>query len=207
MNATITEPSRQTPMFGTFDVVVLGGGPAGMMAATAAARGGRSTLLIESLLTDFGGLDKLQYREDLPVPHPAPGEVLIQVRAAGINNTDINTRSGWYNQAVKTGTEAEGAQSGFAVEHADSGDWGSDIRFPRIQGADVAGTIVAVGTGVDAQRIGERVICDPYFHAPEDTTSLESTGFLGAHRDGGFAQFTVVPAGNAITMARTTWRC
>lgn len=153
------------------------------------------------LLTGFGGLDKLQYREDVPVPRPAPGEVLIQVRAAGINNTDINTRSGWYNQAVKTGTEAEGAQSGFAVEHADSGDWGSDIGFPRIQGADVAGTIVAVGPGVDAQRVGERVICDPYFHAPDDTGSLESTGFLGAHRDGGFAQFTVVPSANAITVA------
>ena len=95
------------------------------------------------LLTGYGGLDKLQYREDVPVPRPATGEVLIEVRAAGINNTDINTRSGWYNQAVKTGTEAEGAQSGFAVEHADSGDWGSDIRFPRIQGADVAGIIVA----------------------------------------------------------------
>ncbi len=153
------------------------------------------------LLTGFGGLDKLQYREDVPVPFPEPGEVLIQVRAAGINNTDINTRSGWYNQAVKTGTQAEGAKSGFAVEHADSGDWGSDIRFPRIQGADVVGTIVAVGVGVDLQRIGERVICDPYFHAPEDTTSLDSSGFLGAHRDGGFAQFTAVPARNAITVA------
>ncbi len=152
-------------------------------------------------LTGYGGLDKLQYRDDVPVPHPAPGEVLIQVRAAGINNTDINTRSGWYNQAVKTGTEAEGAQSGFAVEHANSSGWGSDIGFPRIQGADVAGIIVAVGPGVDPRRVGERVICDPYFHLPEDTTSLESTGFLGAHRDGGFAQFTVVPAGNAITVA------
>lgn len=153
------------------------------------------------LLTGYGGLDKLQYREDVPLPRPAPGDVLIQVRAAGINNTDINTRSGWYNQAVKTGTEVEGAQSGFAVEHAGSGDWGGDIGFPRIQGADVAGVIVAVGMGVDAGRVGERVICDPYFHVPDDTTRLESTGFLGAHRDGGFAQFTVVPSGNAIAVA------
>ncbi len=159
------------------------------------------TRMAAVLLTGYGGLDKLHYREDVPVPHPEPGEVLIRVRAAGINNTDINTRSGWYNKAVKTGTEAEGAQAGFAVEHADSGDWGSDIEFPRIQGADVAGIIAAVGAGVDPQRIGERVICDPYFHALNDTTSLESTGFLGAHRDGGFAQYTVVPAGNAITVA------
>ena len=44
---TLTEPSRQTPVFGAFDVVVLGGGPAGITAAAAAARAGRSTLLIE----------------------------------------------------------------------------------------------------------------------------------------------------------------
>ncbi len=151
------------------------------------------------LLTGYGGLNKLEYREDVPVPRPGPGEVLIQVRAAGINNTDINTRSGWYNQAVRTGTDVDGgAQSGFAVQHAGSGDWGSDIAFPRIQGADVAGLIVAVGAGVDLRRIGERVICDPYFRAPGDTISMESTGFLGAHRDGGFAQYTVVPSDNAI---------
>jgi NADPH:quinone reductase-like Zn-dependent oxidoreductase len=153
------------------------------------------------LLTGYGGLDKLEYREDVPVPRPEPGEVLIQVCAAGVNNTDINTRSGWYNRAVTTGTEVEGAQSGFAVQHAGSGDWGSDMSFPRIQGADVAGHIVAVGTGVDPRRIGERVVCDPYFHAPGDTGSMESTGFLGAHRDGGFAQFTAVPGANAITVA------
>ena len=153
------------------------------------------------LLTGYGSLDKLECREDVPVPRPEPGEVLIQVRAAGINNTDINTRSGWYNQAVKTGTDAAGAQSGFAVQHAGSGDWGSDLTFPRIQGADVAGQIVAVGADVNPQRIGERVICDPYFHAAGDTASLESTGFLGAHRDGGFAQFTTVPNANAITIS------
>ncbi|MEP6969200.1 MAG: zinc-binding dehydrogenase, partial [Betaproteobacteria bacterium] len=153
------------------------------------------------LLTGYGGLDKLEYREDVPVPQAAAGEVLIRVRAAGINNTDINTRAGWYNQSVKTGTDVDGGKSGFAVQHAGSGDWGSDIQFPRIQGADVAGVIAAVGAGVDPRRIGERVICDPYFHAPGDTNGLQSTGFLGAHRDGGFAQFTVVPGANAITIA------
>jgi NADPH-dependent 2,4-dienoyl-CoA reductase/sulfur reductase-like enzyme len=44
---TITEPARQTPVYGEFDVVVVGGGPAGIMAATAAARAGCATLLIE----------------------------------------------------------------------------------------------------------------------------------------------------------------
>ncbi len=43
------------------------------------------------LLTGHGGLDRLDYRTDVPVPRPKRGEVLIQVAAAGINNTDINT--------------------------------------------------------------------------------------------------------------------
>lgn len=43
----IHEPARETPIVGEYEVVVIGGGPAGLMAATAAAREGRSTLLIE----------------------------------------------------------------------------------------------------------------------------------------------------------------
>lgn len=39
------------------------------------------------LLTGHGGVNKLDYRTDVPVPRPKPGEVLIRVRAAGINNT------------------------------------------------------------------------------------------------------------------------
>ena len=44
---TLTEPSRRTEIYGHFDVVVLGGGPAGIAAAAASARAGASTLLIE----------------------------------------------------------------------------------------------------------------------------------------------------------------
>ena len=43
-------------------------------------------------------MDMLEYREDVPLPEPQAGEVLIRVGAAGINNTDINTRIGWYSR-------------------------------------------------------------------------------------------------------------
>ena len=42
-----------------------------------------------------GGIEQLEFREDWPTPVAAPGEVLVEVGACGLNNTDINTRSGW----------------------------------------------------------------------------------------------------------------
>ena len=52
------------------------------------------------VLTANGGFEKLELRDDVPVSQPGPGEVLIEVGAAGVNNTDINTRIGWYSKAV-----------------------------------------------------------------------------------------------------------
>ncbi|MGD8794676.1 MAG: alcohol dehydrogenase, partial [Anaerolineae bacterium] len=51
-----------------------------------------------------GGYEQLAYR-DVPIPEPGAGEVLLQVLAAGVNNTEINTRLGWYSSAVTAGTE------------------------------------------------------------------------------------------------------
>src|SRR5689334_22070872 len=99
-------------------------------------------------LTGYGGFERLEYREDLPVPRPAAGEVLIEVGAAGINNTDINTRTGWYHQGVASGTTAEGGAAGFDVAEQGMGAWAGDVEFPRIQGIDVSGCIVAIGEGV-----------------------------------------------------------
>lgn len=59
------------------------------------------------LLTGYGGFDKLDYRDDIPVPIPGPDEVLIRVGAAGINNTDINTRIGWYSKEVTADTHQD----------------------------------------------------------------------------------------------------
>ena len=52
------------------------------------------TLMSGVYLTGYGGLDKLEYRRYIPVPRPKANDVLIRVAAAGVNNTDINTRIG-----------------------------------------------------------------------------------------------------------------
>ncbi len=148
------------------------------------------------LLTGYGGLEMLEYRDDVPVPEPGPGEVLINVTAAGMNNTDINTRIGWYSSSVQSGTTAEGGTEGVGLEEGGSGGWTGDVGFPRIQGADLVGQIVAVGPGGDDSSIGQKVTCDPYFRDPEDETGLESSAFLGSECNGSFAQFTVVAAEN-----------
>ena len=109
-------------------------------------------------LVGHGGLDKLVYQEDLPMPQPGAGEVLIRVAAAGVNNTDINTRIGWYSKSVTDDTEAGGVDGFVAVDNDDASWSGVPLTFPRIQGADVCGRIVAVGPDVNPTRNGERVL-------------------------------------------------
>lgn len=145
------------------------------------------------LLTGHGGLDKLDYRTDVPVPSPAAGEVLIRIAAAGVNNTDINTRIGWYSKAVTDDTEAGGAGGFQAVDDGDASWSGKPLIFPRIQGADVCGRICACGDGVDATRIGERVIVRNMLRSYVDYRPYECWT-LGSECDGGFAQFVVAPS-------------
>jgi NADPH:quinone reductase-like Zn-dependent oxidoreductase len=142
------------------------------------------------LLTGHGGLDKLAYRTDVPVPKPAPGEVLIRVRAAGINNTDINTRIGWYSKSV-TGATGSGGAGEFQVADDADGSWsGEPLKFPRIQGADCCGHIVAVGEGVPASRIGERVLVTTIQGAASGAAEYESVTY-GSECDGAFAQYAI----------------
>lgn len=133
------------------------------------------------LLRGHGGFDQLEYRDDVPVPTPAAGEVLIRVGAAALNNTDINTRTGWYSKSAQ-----------------DSGWSGKALKFPRIQGIDVCGRIVAVGAGVDPERIGARVLVDPLVRPRSPGAPYE---YLGSERDGAFAEFLAVPAENACSIS------
>jgi NADPH:quinone reductase-like Zn-dependent oxidoreductase len=99
--------------------------------------------MIAVQLTGHGEIDRLVIANDVPVPSPRTDEVLIAVGASSVNNTDINTRIGWYTRN----------------ESADETSWsGTQLHFPRIQGADCCGRIVAVGASVDPSRIGERVL-------------------------------------------------
>ena len=141
------------------------------------------------LLTGHGGLEMLTYRTDVPVPIPGPGDVLIEVGACGMNNTDINTRTGWYSKAVTSATGDQVTTSG------DDGSWGGDLSFPRIQGADPTGRIVALGSGVPHERIGQRVLVDAWLRAPDG--GLDGARYLGSEVDGGYAEYVRVPAANA----------
>jgi hypothetical protein len=99
--ATITEPERRTELYGEFDVVVLGGGPAGIAAATAAAMHGRRTLLIERYgflggmgtaagVTNFCGLFANVHGDIRQVVHGVAGDLLARIeRLGGLNEPHL----------------------------------------------------------------------------------------------------------------------
>lgn len=133
-----------------------------------------------ALLTGFGGPEKLIIRNDVPKPQVAAEDVLIEVGACGVNNTDLWTRQGAYGREDDPNAISS---------------W-QPMQFPRIQGSDIAGRIVEVGANVSLNRIGERVIVDPTLYRGGGE-GLYEAGFIGSGRDGGFAEFTSVPAVNA----------
>lgn len=113
---------------------------------------------------------------DQPAPSAAPGEVVVDVAFAGICGSDMH------------------------IIHGDN----AFVQFPRITGHEFAGVIRAVGEGVDAARIGERVCIDPVVNCgkcypcrigrPNVCSAMQ---VIGVHRNGGFAEQVSVPAANA----------
>lgn len=133
-------------------------------------------------LTGHGGFNKLEIRDDIPMPQPGTNDVLIQVKAAGVNNVDLNTRIAWYSKGDNSPEDAS---------------WtGQPISFPRIQGSDVCGYIVDVGANINRSRIGERVLVEPYLVEAQGK-SLSRPWYLGSECDGGFAQYMVVASRHA----------
>ncbi len=129
-----------------------------------------------SLIREFGGPEVFQY-EDVPQPNAGGGELVVRVAACGINRYDLYLRMG----AVFT-----------------------DLGFPHVMGADVSGTVAAIGDGVTGWQEGERVIVAPGYPidpgdwdvVPENRApSFEVTG---THTWGGNAEYIRVPARFAL---------
>jgi len=116
---------------------------------------------------------------ELPTPVPARGEVLVRVKAAGICHSDAHYRAGR----------------------------SASLRAPVTLGHEVAGEVTAVGAGVTTHAEGDRVClhylvtCGRCDHCAAGREQFCPTGaMIGHHRDGGYAEFIVVPARNAVPL-------
>ncbi len=118
--------------------------------------------------------------------------------AAGVNNTEINTRIGWYSSSMTGDTAAmSAAQDNGATNMADGG-WNGATPFPIIQGTDCCGRVVAVGPGADTALIGKRALV----RACMRTAGYASmdTVWMGSDFDGAFAEFVMVPASEVFAV-------
>ncbi len=145
--------------------------------------------MLAVVTTGHGGYDKLEWRR-VPVPEFGAEDVLLRVLSAGVNNTDINLRVGWYSKDVTsdTGTQARASAPG---EISDGG-WQSASPFPIIQGTDCCGRVMAVGRNADRSLIGRRCIVRSCMRLPG--SAADDTVWLGSDLDGAFAEFVRVPA-------------
>jgi NADPH:quinone reductase-like Zn-dependent oxidoreductase len=134
-----------------------------------------------AVLLAHGGPDVLELRDDVPVPRPAAGQVLVEVAAAAVNTTDVWTREGAY------GTPDD--------PDAVAGWQGVPIAVPRIQGGDGVGRVVELGDGAPDGLLGRRVLVDPIVYGPgDDPDERPIAGVLGSEADGAFAEYLCVAA-------------
>lgn len=147
--------------------------------------------------TGNGGYEMLDYRE-VPVPEPGPGEALLQVLAAGVNNTEINTRLGWYSSSVKDGTETTSSVQESQSEQKADGGWNEATPFPFIQGTDCCGRVVSVGADVDPALMGQRALVRACMR-PNGYESYDNI-WMASDFDGAFAQYVKVPASEVFAV-------
>ena len=151
--------------------------------------------------TGNGGYEKLVYC-DVPMPIVGAGDVLLQVLAAGVNNTEINTRLGWYSSSVLTGTNNVSEDTQQSATQKLDGGWNVATPFPFIQGTDCCGRVVDVAPDVDSKLIGARVLVRPCMR-PDGFGSMRNI-WMGSDFDGAFAQFVKVPA-SEIFVVNSDW--
>lgn len=129
---------------------------------------------------EFGGPEVLHY-EDVSIPKPAPGEVVLRVYSVSVNRTlDLVVRAGKY--PVK-------------------------IQMPHVLGVDPAGEIVEIGEGVDGFEIGDRAAVVSFIACRRCKQCLKgeeaccvASQHIGLHRWGGYADYVAVPAANAFKL-------
>ncbi|MGL5042584.1 MAG: alcohol dehydrogenase family protein [Culicoidibacterales bacterium] len=140
-----------------------------------------------------GGYEMLEYK-DVPVPVIDAGEVLVKVLAAGVNNTEINTRLGWYSTKVTTSTEKLTETGEELTEAASKGDggWNDATPFPFIQGTDCCGEVVEVKDDKNKHLIGKRVLIRACIRH-EGFDSMENI-WMASDFDGAFAQYVKIAA-------------
>ncbi|MCC5892651.1 zinc-binding dehydrogenase [Exiguobacterium sp.] len=128
-------------------------------------------------VTGYGDVDQLQVVDLLP-PSPKQDEVLVRVKACGINNTEIWMREGAYGTDEESGWRPEG------------------VQFPRIPGSDITGEVVEVGSGMDDSMIGRRVVLFPFTSSGQDGEEhiADDMSFIGSEYDGGYAEYVAWPA-------------
>ncbi|MFM7067491.1 MAG: alcohol dehydrogenase family protein [Gammaproteobacteria bacterium] len=161
----------------------------------------RSATMKAVVTTGNGGYDRLVWC-DVPVPQPGPGEVLLRVLAAGVNNTEINTRLGWYSASVTAATEAAAVAEEERPTHKIDGGWNEATPFPFIQGTDCCGRVVEVAPEVDPGLLGRRVIVRSCMR-PHGFGSMENR-WMGSDFDGAFAEYVKVPA-TEVFEVRCNW--
>lgn len=115
---------------------------------------------------------------------------MLKVLAAGVNNTDVNTRLGWYSSSVTSGTEqfsTTGQDSAIEV-----GGWRDKTPFPLIQGTDCCGEVIAKADDVTRPIDGRRVLVRACMSLNGGDSA--DTIWMASDFDGAFAQYVRVPA-------------
>ena len=138
------------------------------------------TTMRAARLHDVNGHAELRLDKDVPVPSPGPGEVLLAVKACGLNQVDLLTRDG---------------------------QTPASVPLPHISGTEVAGDVVAVGPGVQQWAVGDRVVVDPILSCGEcsfcrvGSTNMCLRGrVFGVQTHGGYAERVVAPASQLIPL-------
>ena len=138
------------------------------------------------VLREYGPPENLKW-ETVATPEPAPGEVLLQVAAVSVDLFQMEFRSG---RALQ-------------------------VPLPRIMGNGPAGVVAALGPQVEGVDEGQRVVVSnnvscgncKYCRIGRETLcsglNNHRGGMIGAHRDGGYAEFVCVPARNLVPLPDT----